>query len=305
MEVIHETPHPFLVEYGIEFFLEERANMGVIVYEHIHPAVEFLYIKEGIFDIEVEHRRLTARPGDLVLFHSNAIHLIANADEGRGRYYVLKLAPDLLLQMFPKDIFLSILPLLGSHNGERGHYPLDCQSLEIRRLWQAMITEYEAGYPTFFSMQRLLACEFLLTFVRTYMVSEDDSDTRITGLSERTITLMYKSVHYINENFALPLTAAGCASLVHLSYSHYAKLFRTVVGKSFKEYLTDIRLAQAYNMLLSSPLPISDIASACGYDSLSYFIAGFKKLYGKTPGDLRRTFRLTMDDEDANSSESK
>ncbi len=67
-----------------------------------------------------------------------------------------------------------------------------------------------------------------------------------------------------------------------------AKLFRTITGKSFKEYLTAIRLAKAYNILIATDLPITDVALSCGYNNHTYFTAEYKKYYGKTPTETRK-----------------
>ena len=62
------------------------------------------------------------------------------------------------------------------------------------------------------------------------------------------------------------------------------------MGKTFKEYLTGVRLAKAHNILISTSLPITDVAVACGYSNLSYFISEYRKAYGKTPRDARKEF---------------
>ena len=105
---------------------------------------------------------------------------------------------------------------------------------------------------------------------------------------EKTVALIHQSVQYINENYASDITPNQCAASIHLSYSYFAKLFRAVIGKTFKEYLTGVRLAKAHNALLSTAIPITDVAVACGYTNLSYFISEYKKVYGKTPGDTRK-----------------
>lgn len=290
MNLIHETPPPILSEYGIEFFSEEKP-VGITAHMHIHPAVEFIYIQEGIFRIDVEHRQVFAHPGDVVLFHSNAIHMIENIGGGIGRYYVLKMAPSFLFQMFHTSGFPYILPFFKSRNENTVCHPQEALTPDIQRIWQLMIREYALGDPSFYAMQRLLACEFLLIYAREFLCRADSTTPSTPPINERAARLISDSIHYINDNYAQPLSADRCADRVHLSYSYYAKLFRAIVGKSFKEYLTDLRMAIAYNMLLSSTLRVSDVASACGYENFSNFIVAFKKAYACTPGDLRRSMK--------------
>ncbi len=287
MEFIRETPPPILAEHGIEFFFESKPT-GITAHLHIHPAIEFIYVKQGLFHIEVEKQTIRASAGDLILFHSNAIHMIENIGVGTGQYYVLKISPSLLFEMLHKSSIPYIQSFFRSRNEDACHFPRESRPPQIDRLWAAMIAEYDAGEPTFFAMQRLLACEFLLTCARLLPAPHDVPHDRAREISERSVRLISDSINYINANFSAPLTAAGCASLAHLSYNHYAKLFRAVTGKTFKEYLTDLRMARAYHLILSSAQPIYEIAAACGYDNYSYFIVEFKKMYGCTPGQLRR-----------------
>ena len=60
------------------------------------------------------------------------------------------------------------------------------------------------------------------------------------------------------------------------------------MGKTFKEYLTGVRLAKAHTVLISTDIPITDVAIACGYGNLSYFISEYGRVYGKTPRDTRK-----------------
>jgi AraC-like DNA-binding protein len=60
------------------------------------------------------------------------------------------------------------------------------------------------------------------------------------------------------------------------------------MGKTFKEYLTGVRLAKAHNILIATDIPITDVAISCGYTNLSYFISEYKKVYGRTPRDTRK-----------------
>ena len=55
------------------------------------------------------------------------------------------------------------------------------------------------------------------------------------------------------------------------------------MGKTFKEYLCGVRMSRAHAMLLYGDLSVTEVASACGYSNLSYFVAEYKKVFGVTP----------------------
>ncbi len=285
----YEVPPPTLAEYGIEFFPVTHLS-GPTADLHVHPALEFLYIAEGRMAVDIERcPRITAEKGDLVVIHSNAIHAIANVGTRVGTYYVLKISPSFLFTVYHKVDIHWILPFFHIQSNNKNHMARAELPPALQRVWQTMIDEYRTQNSSYWTMQRHLACISLLLCARYFAEKPPASAPLTSGADERTFRLISESLQYINENYARPLSAEGCADLVHLSYSHYAKLFRAVVGKSFKEYLTDFRMAVAYNLLLTSPIKGSEIARRCGYDNHTNFIVAFKKIYSCTPGELRKS----------------
>ncbi|MDD4745594.1 MAG: helix-turn-helix transcriptional regulator, partial [Eubacteriales bacterium] len=57
-------------------------------------------------------------------------------------------------------------------------------------------------------------------------------------------------------------------------------------------YLTRVRIEQARELLLTTRMPVSEVAPACGFESPSYFSRIFRSLTGQTPGMFRRHRQL-------------
>ena len=77
------------------------------------------------------------------------------------------------------------------------------------------------------------------------------------------------------------------------SYSHsqFIKIFKTYVGKTIIEYVTDLRIAHAAKLLSSTDLKVITIASKVGYDNQSFFAQKFKDRYNVSPVEYRRATR--------------
>ncbi len=58
-------------------------------------------------------------------------------------------------------------------------------------------------------------------------------------------------------------------------------------GLGFREIIAQVRMARALTLLQSSDLPVTQIAYAVGYESLSQFSAKFRRHFGRSPGQLR------------------
>ncbi|UCF98873.1 MAG: helix-turn-helix domain-containing protein [Spirochaetaceae bacterium] len=73
---------------------------------------------------------------------------------------------------------------------------------------------------------------------------------------------------------------------------YFSKLFKKVMNKSFIEYIIELRIARAQELLTNTNLPIIDIAAEVGYERQSYFTKKFKELAGITPRQFRATSNI-------------
>ena len=72
-----------------------------------------------------------------------------------------------------------------------------------------------------------------------------------------------------------------------MSRAAFAELFKSVLGVSPMEYLTQWRIALAYRLLRDNARSTYDVALSCGYDNESSFSKAFKRVLGITPGAAR------------------
>ena len=87
----------------------------------------------------------------------------------------------------------------------------------------------------------------------------------------------------IDENFRNDISVALLARKFGLNPHYLGSLFIAEVGKSIPQYVRDMRLALAAQLLSASSLSVSEIAYECGFSSPSYFISKFREQYGTTP----------------------
>ena len=74
---------------------------------------------------------------------------------------------------------------------------------------------------------------------------------------------------------------------VFLSVSQFSVLFKEATGKTFVEYLTDVRIKQAKRLLRTTSLKTYEIAEAVGYRDPRYFTYVFKRITGQTSSEYR------------------
>ena len=95
---------------------------------------------------------------------------------------------------------------------------------------------------------------------------------------------------YIDDNFDQDLKLEQVARANGFSVSVFGRAFKRVLGMGFSSYLRRIRLERAKNLLLSTPLPISQVCQQCGFQNLQYFFDLFKRSTGQTPQEFRNRF---------------
>lgn len=100
-----------------------------------------------------------------------------------------------------------------------------------------------------------------------------------------------KVVEYINSHINEEISCENMAGFVNMNSNYFSRLFKNEVGISFSDYLVNRRMEVATELLSNSELSIEEIVKAVGIESISYFYRVYKKITGKTPGDIRNKFR--------------
>jgi len=93
---------------------------------------------------------------------------------------------------------------------------------------------------------------------------------------------------YIQKFAAEPITIHKVASIIHLTPSAFCKFFKRMTGKTFSDYVNDIRIANICTDLLATDKQVSTIAFENGFETLTYFNRIFFKKKGMKPTSYRK-----------------
>ena len=96
---------------------------------------------------------------------------------------------------------------------------------------------------------------------------------------------------YLVLHFAEPVTLDDLAKRLSLSKYHLQKLFKRQMGRTPYEYLTDLRLDRAKELLRATDQPVGRVAEDVGLDNVSYFIKRFRIQEGVTPAIYRKRWQ--------------
>ena len=100
---------------------------------------------------------------------------------------------------------------------------------------------------------------------------------------------IYKTILYIKRNFRCNISLDKLAEEACLSKNYFCSRFKEIFGMSTVDYINSVRLEYAHNLLISTDLPITNVCYNSGFGSYPVFSRTFKKRYGLSPSELRRT----------------
>lgn len=97
---------------------------------------------------------------------------------------------------------------------------------------------------------------------------------------------------YIDENI-IDITLNSVADKFKTSTAHFSRMFKKQTGTNFSDYVIEKRLEHACQLIVTTDMKISDIASTLGYLNINYFNKIFKLKYNATPMQYRKQNRMS------------
>jgi len=174
-----------------------------------------------------------------------------------------------------------------------GFYLLNDLTIETIQAAKAMYRHLDGMDPAFQHLQDILAdvsswekaVQYLMRLAELFWQWR-------SGASDRYAEVISQVKDYIGRNYAQDqLSLQDVADYVKISPSHLSKVFSQETGQTFIEYLTQIRIRRAMELLQTTSDKSYSIAHQVGYNDAHYFSNLFKKITGKTTTDFRKEGR--------------
>ena len=144
--------------------------------------------------------------------------------------------------------------------------------------------DYAAGYRDWEQLTgEYPTADALLTALRRALLpAHQEADTET---SSRAIVFRIRTL--LQEHYAQPLSLRQMSERFHIDMSYLSSLFHEETGKTFTQYLTELRVQHACEYLRTTSLSNARIAQLCGFASDSYLKKVFRKVMGMTPSAYR------------------
>ncbi len=253
---------------------------------HFHPEFEinYIYNAAGAKRVVGDH---VGEIGDreLVMVGSNIYHGWEN-----NKYDQSQVLHEITIQ-FPKELFtestlnkniLSPIKKLFK-NAEQGIL----FSQETTRILESKIFELskKSGFDNFLAFQSLL---YDLAISRDQkLLTTLSVDVKDNFHNSKRIETVY---NFIKKNFKDELRINDVAALINMPVVSFSRLIKKRTGKTFVEFVNEVRLGHATRDLIESNKSVSEICFECGFNNISNFNRAFKKRQNCTPSEFRENF---------------
>lgn len=109
-------------------------------------------------------------------------------------------------------------------------------------------------------------------------------------INSRQDDVIWRAKRFIGDNFSNPeLTLGTVAAYVGFNEKYFTTRFTKEAGTTFRDYLTDIRLGRAKKLMDTTDLKMYEISDRVGYNNVEHFNRMFKKRFGISPGDYKKS----------------
>ena len=100
---------------------------------------------------------------------------------------------------------------------------------------------------------------------------------------------LIRVLNYCRDHLEQNISVEDLAELSGMSRWYFSREFKRATGVTVPEYLTELRLQQAMQLLQNTHDSVKEIAGRCGFREPAYFIRLFARKFGKTPGSMRKS----------------
>ena len=241
--------------------------------QHVHHQMEVVYVVRGEVDVTIDFQSRQSYKGDMAVVFPHCAHGYTIAHDCppdtrfRGIMVSSALAGDFseaLSQHFPRQPFISAKDM-----GTDAAYALHQLFMERHYFRPQVAKSY---------------LQLLLSLIWPKLDVTIDAKQQLDDTAHR-------AIQYVMEHYRQPLQARMVSKALGISPSHLARIFSNRLHMGFNEYVNQLRIQSAQDMLRSTDRPIIDIMLQTGFENQSTFNRVFRDIHGISPREYRHKTR--------------
>ncbi|MFH1511825.1 MAG: AraC family transcriptional regulator [Bacillota bacterium] len=245
-----------------------------IMVDHWHPEYEIIRINKGTLQFKVNGHQYAGNPGDFFIVQDGALH---GGMPQRCHYECIVFDMNAIAELNPLCGQLIRPVLFGESQFAEHIYAPDAR---LSQAGEALFSSFVMGGEN--------APYFTIGAIFTFVGALLDGYTERRALKPqeaelRRLARIKDVLRLIRNHYHEEISLDDMAASAHMNKRYFCRYFREMMGKTPIQYLNYYRVECACELLSASERSVSEVAMACGFSNISYFIRVFGTHKGTTP----------------------
>ncbi len=229
---------------------------------HWHEHLEIHYVLKGEAEIRCGDSRFLISKGDTLVINSAELHQWLG---GHYQYICVILPPSFTKY---REAFFE------NHIQDEG----------IGKCMEKILEAYQSDSPA----KDLIfqGCAYLLLSILHESYTHKLIRNTKEYFSQKKV--LNRVIEHLHDNYSQEINLEKMAEMLYVSKYHFCHLFKEETGKTLKEYVNDLRINKAVDLLSSTDMSMMEIADICGFNDSNYFSRVFRQVKGISPTEYKK-----------------
>ncbi|NLG53326.1 MAG: AraC family transcriptional regulator [Clostridiales bacterium] len=269
-------------------------SMGKATYVlHCHEPIQVNYVLRGSPVHIINNTAYKLVKGDIFIIPPYVPHKLENNSDSQSEMIELEFLPEFIFGNRAtieniKSIFdfAYIEPFLVSECEVKPRLNLTGKAqADVEAMFFNLLDEYREKKSNFLLAMKAIVLNLLVYAGRCF--EQDIKDSESKQVFDRHREAITNAIDYIDKTYTEDLTIEAASRVAMLSQSYFSYLFKTMTGKTFTEYLNEMRILHAMQLLKETGKRIVDICFESGFNNVNHFNRTFKSYSGISPMQYR------------------
>lgn len=271
---------------GVWCLKQNPDKASIVVNAHYHKDIELLYLTGEDMIVWVNDKSYYVETGDLFVVRPRETHAITAT--GRSKHLVIKFMPSIFRYEGQSPKELSYLRPFTEDVSDFDRH-IKKETVSELGLDKIFVDIFEQDEKKNFGYELDMRVKLLKLILKLARYFNKENNLVEHELPDRSVFKIRSAAEILIRDFP-KADEKEVAKELQMSSGHFSRLFKKVMGMSFSDYATSLRINKARSYLLTTQMSITEIAFETGYSSASHFIRVFKQRFGKTPTEYKRDF---------------
>ena len=242
---------------------------------HFHDDIEVMEVLSGTVMLRAGTERILCNAGEVVYIPPLVFHEILSRTEDaaiRG----LVFDPILLRSEVLQNDYSALFRESSLHRF--------CSESSLTEELRTILGFTAQAYPGSDDISRAELLSGLFRFLSIFLRGDVVKKERRLSAND---TRIRPAIDYIEKNYSRKVAVSDLSTILSVCDDHCIRLFTAAVSKTPAEYITDVRLRHALQLLADRQYSVQMVSELCGFSNVSYFSKVFKQKLEMSPSDFR------------------